>query len=92
MRIWYSLEKTGIKNYKGFPELNDKFYLKTAQRVRIEYKILTRLPEAVLLWTRLKVDDKVQNQFNDATTYTIERTNRASGLLWLQKGWHEVKV
>ena len=92
MRIWYTIEKTGSTAYKGFPELNDKFYLKTAQRVRIQYKILTRIPDPVLLWTRLKVDGDVKNQFNDATTYTIERTNRASGLLWLQKGWHEVKV
>ena len=35
MRIWYTIEKTGSTAYKGFPELNDKFYLKTAQRVRI---------------------------------------------------------
>ena len=44
MNIWYSLAVA--LSYRGFPELHDRFYLKRAQRVEIEYKITTWFPSS----------------------------------------------
>ena len=81
MKIWYSIAAT--TTYKGFPELHDKFYLKTAQRVKVSYKIVIWFSQASQFVTRLKIDDTVHSQFNEATTNTYERTHEHEDLVRL---------
>ena len=82
MKIWYSL--AGITTaYRGFPELHDKFFLKKAQRVKIEYKINIWFLKTGLFWTRLKINNKVQEPSYFVTTITHERTHFYSDLVWL---------
>ena len=78
---------------RGFPELSDKFNLKTAQRVRISYRITLWLESSGnYFWTRLKIDGKVYGQFNFVTSITLERTHYVADEVWLEKRTHEIKV
>ena len=90
MKIWYSLSATSY--WRCFPQLNDKFYLKKTQRVKILYKIVTWFHATSQFLTRLIIDNSVQDQFNQATTNTLERTHEHEDMVWLYRGWPEFRV
>ena len=91
MKITFSLQSTGW-NYRGFPELRDKFELKTAQRVRISYRVTIWTPKVTRFYTRLRIDGQIEPSFIFMTCHTQERTHFAMNDIWLSKGWHYIDL
>lgn len=86
MRISYTLVNNRSWTWIGFPELNDKFNLETAQRVRIWYRIVYLHAKEGSFFTRVTINGVAYNQFLAGVYGLFEHTIFSWDDVWLPKG------
>ena len=61
--------------------------------MKVQYRVqMYSVPGDTLFYTRLRVDDIVLSQFYQFTESGWIRIHSASDEIWMEKGWHVVKV
>lgn len=92
VNVTYTYPLQTARSWQQFPDMKINFYLAHKQFVNIMYHLSLRTAGNDFFKSRVVIDGQENPFFRYVTGYLYWRTHSISQPIFMNEGWHEVKV